>query len=239
MNFYNGGALLGTGTLSGTGVATYSTSGLTTGTDSITATYVPGTGNFSSSTSSILTEVIFGTFSLSATPTSGVVRAPGNAVFAVTVTSQLGFSGPVALSCAGLPADAGCSFSTSPVTLTAGGTATSQMTVTVTTADAALRQPTGLTPAEFTPITTAALLPIELSGFGFLFAAITRRKRLGTARLRLLLVILCSLGVLGLAGCGCPSSTFKTYTVTITGVSPTGAAPTASTSVLLSVGLSN
>ena len=53
VNFYNGATLLGSGTLNGAGVASYSTAGLAVGTYSITAAY-QGTTNDSASTSAAL-----------------------------------------------------------------------------------------------------------------------------------------------------------------------------------------
>ena len=37
--------------------------------------------------------------------------------------------------------------------------------------------------------------------------------------MRLLAIILFSLGILGLTGCGCPSTVFQTYTINITATS--------------------
>ena len=81
-----------------------------------------------------------------------------------------------------------------------------------------------------------AIFPAELTGLGVLFAGIRRRKTLGTQKMRLLLLIVCTLGILGLAGCGCPNTTFKTYTINITGTSLSFPAPAQTTSVVLSVG---
>jgi hypothetical protein len=39
--------------------------------------------------------------------------------------------------------------------------------------------------------------------------------------MRLLAVILFSLGILGLTGCGCPNTVFQTYTINITATSLT------------------
>jgi hypothetical protein len=52
--------------------------------------------------------------------------------------------------------------------------------------------------------------------------------------MRLLALLLCTIGILGLTSCCTTTTAFKTYTVTITGTSPT--AVTQSTTVLLSVG---
>jgi len=54
--------------------------------------------------------------------------------------------------------------------------------------------------------------------------------------MRLLLMIVFSLGILGLVGCGCPNTTFHTYTINITGTSLSFPAPAQTTSVVLSVG---
>lgn len=57
VTFKNGTAVLGTGTLNASGVATFSTGGLTVGIHSITATY-GGNGNFLSSASSPLAQTV-------------------------------------------------------------------------------------------------------------------------------------------------------------------------------------
>jgi hypothetical protein len=54
--------------------------------------------------------------------------------------------------------------------------------------------------------------------------------------IHLLTVILFSLAILGLTGCGCIIATFQTYTITITDTSISFTAPPQSTSVVLSVG---
>ncbi len=112
------------------------------------------------------------------------------------------------------------------------------MTVTTTTADAKLTNPAipQFNPADFAPITAAAVFPVELTGLGVFFAGFRRRKKLGTQKMHLLTVILFSLAILGLTGCGCPSTTYKSYTIVITGTSVNSSAPAQSTSVVLSVG---
>ena len=47
--------------------------------------------------------------------------------------------------------------------------------------------------------------------------------------MRPIAVILFSLGILGLTGCGCPSTVFQTYIINITASSVTFPAPTQST----------
>ncbi len=238
VNFLDGTTVLGTGTLNSAGVATYSTSTLTAGSHSITAAFQANT-NFTAS-SAALTQVMSapaGSFTISASPATQFIKGAGATVYQVTLTSVGAFAGQINLACAGLPADASCTFASNP-TLTAGGTATVAMTVNTTVADAKLVKPATrqLTPADFAPITAAAVFPVELTGLGVFFAGFRRRKKLGTQQMRLLAVILFSLGILGLTGCGCPSTAFQNYTINITATSVSFPAPAQSTSVVLSVG---
>jgi hypothetical protein len=240
VNFLDGATLLGTGTLNGSGVATFSTSALTVGTHNISAAF-QANNNLNASTASlneIITAAPTGNFTITAGPNAPFIKGAGTTVYQVTVTPTGGFSGQVALTCAGLPSDATCTFTTPTVTLTAGSSVTTNMTVTTTAADAKVERPTvsPKTPANMAPITFAAVLPNELTGIGFLFAGLRRRKTLGTQKMRLLLLIVFSLGILGLVGCGCPSTVFKTYTINITGTSVTFPTLVQSASVVLSVG---
>jgi hypothetical protein len=238
VNFSDGTTLLGTGTLNGSGIATFSTTALALGTHSITAAFQANT-NFTAS-SATLTQVMTaptGSFTISASPATQFIKGAGATVYQVTLTSVGAFAGQINLTCSGLPADATCSFASNP-TLTAGATATVAMTVNTTVADAQLRKPAlrNFNPADFAPITAAAVFPVELTGLGIFFAGLRRRKKLGTQKMRLLAIILFSLGILGLTGCGCPSTVFQTYTINITATSVSFTAPAQSTSVLLSVG---
>jgi len=111
------------------------------------------------------------------------------------------------------------------------------MTVNTTVADAQLRKPAIRTsPCGPRAHHAAAVFPVELTGLGVFLAGLRRRKKLGTQKMRLLAIILFSLGILGLTGCGCPSTVFQTYTINITATSVSFTAPAQSTSVILSVG---
>jgi len=220
---------LGSGALNASGVATFTTSALTAGTYTITATYQTST-NYTTSSSAVAQVVTPGSFTVSATPLSQFIRGAGTTVYEITVSSVQGFEGPVTLSCAGLPADATCSFgaASSTVTLAVGGTATTTMTITNTAADARLQAPTlGLpahdTPGGFSPMAFAATFPF---GLGALLAGLARRrrgKRSGEARanhapkIRLLIAILCTAGIVGMVGCACHTSIYQMYTIPVTG----------------------
>jgi MBG domain (YGX type)/Bacterial Ig-like domain (group 3) len=238
VNFSDGTTLLGTGTLNTSGVATFSTTSLAAGTHSITAAFQANT-NFTAS-SATLTQVMTapaGSFTISASPATQFIKGAGTTTYQVNLTSVGTFAGQINLACSGLPADATCSFASNP-TLTAGGAATVAMTVNTTVADAQLRKPAlqNFNPSDLAPVTAATVSPIELTGIGVFFAGLRRRNKLGTLRMRLLAIILFSLGILGLTGCGCPNTVFNTYTINITATSVNFAAPAQSTSVILSVG---
>jgi hypothetical protein len=116
VTFYNGGTILGTGTLNGGGVATLSTSKLPGGTDNVTATY-GAAGNYtgsSSSPSSITINQATQTITFAAIAS----RAYGSAPFAVTASSSAGNSYPVTISVQSGPATIGGG----TVTLTGAGT---------------------------------------------------------------------------------------------------------------------
>jgi MBG domain (YGX type)/Bacterial Ig-like domain (group 3)/NHL repeat len=238
VNFLDGATLLGTGTLNSSGAATFTTSTLAAGTHTINAAFQANT-NFTTSSGS-LAQVVnapAGTFTIAASPATQFIKGAGATVYQVTLTSVGGFAGQINLACSGLPADASCTFASNP-TLTTGGTATVAMTVNTTTADAKLSNPAipHFNPADLAPITAAAVFPVELTGLGVFFAGLRRRKKLGTQKMHLLAVILFSLAILGLTGCGCPSTAFNNYTIVITGTSVSSSAPAQSTSVILSVG---
>ena len=238
VTFSDGATLLGTAVLNSSGVGTFSTTALGLGSHSITAAFVAN-NNFNAS-SATLTQVMTaptGTFTIAASPATQFITGAGATVFQITLTSVGAFAGQVNLGCSGLPSDAACSFASNP-TLSAGGTATVAMTVTTTVADAQLRKPTprNFDPGHLAPITIAATFPVELTGIGVLFAGLRRRRKPGIQKMHLLAIILFSIGILGLAGCACPPTTYQTYTINITATSVSFTAPVQSTSVLLSVG---
>jgi hypothetical protein len=237
VNFSDGTTLLGTATLNSSGVATFSTATLSLGTHSVTAAFQANI-NFTAS-SATLSQVMTaptGSFTISASPATQYIKGAGATIYQVSLTSVGTFAGQIKLACSGLPSDATCSFASNP-TLTDGGTVTVAMTVNTTVADALQSLPLrNFTPADFAPITAPAVFPVELTGLGVFFAGLRRQKKLGTQKMRLMAIILFSLGILGLTGCGCPSTVFQTYTITITATSVTFTAPAQSTSVILSVG---
>ena len=121
---------LGTKTLVGSGVASFSTSALSVGVHAITASY-GGDANSAASVSAVLTETVNGTvatgssFSVSVTGAAKVgVGAMAN--LQVAVAPQTGYMQPVQLSCADLPSEAACTFAAHTIPA-GGGTTTLQL----------------------------------------------------------------------------------------------------------------
>jgi hypothetical protein len=96
MTFYDGGTIIGTGTISG-GVATYTTNALGTATHNITASY-GGDSNYLPAVSAVLSEVIIRT-SATVTLTSSVTPSSyGNLVtFTFTATGVAGLATPTGI----------------------------------------------------------------------------------------------------------------------------------------------
>ena len=239
VTFLSGSTVLGTSAINSSGVAAFTTSALLPGNLTITANY-GGSTNFGASTTTVAQVVTAGSFTLAATPASQFIRGAGSTVYTITATSAQGFTGPITLACAGLPGDAKCTFASPTLTLTAGGAGSTTMTVVNTAADAQLiipPQPTQKPTGRFAPIAFAATLPFEITGLGVLFAGRRRRKALhNSPRLRLLLMLLCAAGLMGLAGCACFTSVYKNYTINVTGNTTVPGVASQTTSVILSVG---
>jgi hypothetical protein len=229
ISFYSGTTLLGTGTLSASGVATYTTSSLAAGADSITAVY-PGNAGFAPSTSPPLSETVNTAYTVTG-PATPVAAAPGGAATFNLSVPPLGgpFDGLVTLSATGLPPGATATFN--PPTVTPGS----------------LGAPTVLTiqlPA-LTANNSARDIPARHTGFpsvpfslGFvLFGAVLGRKRI--PKTLVLVLALASLGVAMslVTGCGggfatTPLTPAGNYTITVTGTSGSFQASTTVTLVV-------
>jgi hypothetical protein len=210
VTFYDGPTSIGTGTLTN-GFATFSTSTLAAGLHNITATYA-GTTTMAVSTSVVLAQQVntslasAGTgFIMTVSPSTFSVGVGSSVSVGVTILELNGFNQPVKLSCAGLPAEATCTFATSTIPATGGST---PLTVTV----AAPHNCNSTTPY-FTAHNETRGLPI-LAGVMFLLFARRRRALKGL----LLAALLCILPAI--TGCGnCTDLGVKpgSYTFTVIG----------------------
>jgi hypothetical protein len=223
VTFSADGAALSCGAvaLSG-GSAQCTTSALAVGSHAMVAAY-SGDSQYGGS-SGALTQVVMvpaaaGNFQVTASPGNQTARGGGQALFTVTVASQDGFAGAIALSCAVAPPGGACTLGQSTLNLAANGTATTMMAVSTTAQDAGLLRGFSLSWGVL-----ALGLPIVRGA--------SRRRRRPRA-----LVLLALLGAAAAAlSCGCPTGHVRVYTVAVTGTSNlTTPAATSSTTVTLAV----
>jgi hypothetical protein len=195
VTFLDGATKLGSGTLNGSGVATYATSSLATGSHSITAQY-GGDTNFAASTSSAVTitvNAIPASFTLGASPTSLPIASSGKtATTTLTVTPSGGFAQQVSFACSGLPSEASCTFAPSTVT-PSGSAATTVLTIS-TTAPSIIKS-SGNDRSSLTGLAAFA-------GLAMLFLTF----RPSGNRMRWLVVLMTLSVAAGLLGCGGGSS---------------------------------
>jgi hypothetical protein len=90
VNFYNGGTLLGAGTLNGVGVATFTTSTLRVGSYSITATYVGDSNDTGSTSAALSLTVSQATTAVRLVTSNSTVQVTGPVSFTATVTGNGG-----------------------------------------------------------------------------------------------------------------------------------------------------
>jgi len=244
VTFLNGTTALGTGTLNGSGQATYSTSSLAAGTYSITAVY-GGDTNDTGSTSSAVSLTVGTTpppppaanFTLTANTGSLSITPGQSGTDTLSVTPENGFNQAVAFACTGLPSEATCSFS--PASVTPSGTAAATTTMTIATT---------------APKTSSRnILPWPFAGGGITLACgllfISRKKRL---RLPRVLSIVLLAGMIGVFMIGCSGGSNSksgggngggggttdsgtpagTSTVTVTATSGSGASATSHTATV-------
>jgi hypothetical protein len=209
VTFYNGSTSLGVGMLSGSGVATLSTTALPAGTDTATATYT-GTGNFAGSSSTAVTLTVgaapvepVGAYTVAANPTTLTIAAGGKGNTTLTFTPTNGYSGTISLSCLNLPANATCAFANSQLTLSGKNQSVNTGLTINTTMQSGKNAPSGTPQSPFSPALFALVFwcPGGLTGLAVLAR---RRKLVKTKRLWHLCLLLAGAWVfaVGLSGCG-------------------------------------
>ncbi len=167
-----------------------------------------------------------GSFTLAATPPEQEIDHTGTVNYPVNLASTGGFTGPISLTCSGLPAGASCAFAPASVTLASGATGSSTMTITATantsnvpTIFSNLRDTQPGSNRGGSPLFAWTMLPLGLFGSGGMLFGARRRRRL----LLLLLPFALLAAALGVTGCAAPNN-YKIYTVTVTGTATSGGA---------------
>ncbi len=139
VTFDDGSVQIGTATVTN-GTATFSTSSLALGAHSLAAYYVVN-GTYTASSSAVTTVTVYAnspdiSLSLSTNSVNLAFGATSSPV-ALQIASRSGLTGTVTLSCAGLPLGVTCSFNPAQPTITAGGQATSSLTLSAASVRAA------------------------------------------------------------------------------------------------------
>jgi hypothetical protein len=204
VSFLSNGAVLGSATVSSSGVATLPISSMSAGSYTLTAQYA-GTSTFDASSSSVISETVNaapaapGVNLALSTPTLMISSStPTSNSVALTLTPVGGYTGTLQMACVTPPAGTSCSFQ--PQTVTVGSTPI-QVGITVQTAGtttAALRSQEPSTPGN-APAVPASILWIP----GLLAAALIGKERKRLPRSGTLLILLLLAGAFGtLTGCG-------------------------------------
>jgi hypothetical protein len=139
VTFDDGKTQIGTATVTN-GTATFSTSSLALGAHSLAAYYVVNS-TYTASSSAASTLTVYAnspdiTLSLSANSVNLAYGATASPV-SLQVASRSGLTGTVTLSCAGSPVGVSCSFNPAQPTITAGGQASSTLTISAASVRAA------------------------------------------------------------------------------------------------------
>jgi sugar lactone lactonase YvrE len=179
-----------------------------------------------------------GSFTLAATPPEQEIDHNGTVNYPVTLTSTGGFTGPISLGCSALPEGVTCAFAPASVTLAAGATGGSVMTITATadttnvpTVFSKLRNAPPTPQNGSSPLLAWTMLPLGLFGSaGGLLASARRRRRL----LLLLVPFALLVAAIGMSGCASPSN-YNIYSVTVTGTGTSGGATITQSSTVVFV----
>ena len=217
--------------LDGTGTANVTLSFSTAGAHRLKAHY-GGDSNFSPGTSNIFTETInagAGDFTLAVTPTSASVRLGLSITFTVTMTSLYGFNQQVNLACVGAEVkETTCAFNPDPVLVAPNTNVDSPpgtSTMTFTTTPPHMPKPSSQTSGR-------RVYAGALAAGALLLIRPRRRSKLG-------ILLLLSLAVLAMQGCGSgpvdPGTPFGTFTFTVTATAANTPAITHSVPVTITV----
>jgi len=221
VTFNEGSTMLGSGTVNASAVATYSTSALAAGSHTITASYGGDTRNLASASSDISVTVWPGPpdFTVSLSPTSSSVKAGKSATTTVMVSSMNGFGSATTLTCTGLPKNSKCNLSSSSVTPSMAGSATSTLTFETNV------KPVGAALASLTDDLGAASRrrkrTFAAAGILALFLLIpsfgSNARKLRRMLLSMIIATVLALGMADLTGCGGGPTTPKgTYSIVVT-----------------------
>jgi hypothetical protein len=195
VSFVSGSTLLGTAPLNANGLATL-TFDPNVGTDAVVAQY-PGDTLFAASNSTPAGVLVAPTiqYTMNITPAIVSLASGDHTTLQIDIVSAANFTDTLSIGCAGLPPSATCTFSTSSIAVSGGGS--SKLSVVLDTGTPLGAGPT----ASLSPHGSAATLACILPG-GALLALLLYRPRRFRKQLSLLMMLL-AIGAIGmLSGCG-------------------------------------
>jgi hypothetical protein len=220
VTFYNGATSLGTATLDASGAATL-TPNLTSGVNyTIDAVYSGDTDHAPSTSQTITISGTSSGFTVAVTPATVTLATSQNATVTVTLTSTASFTDTIGLGCASLPVAVNCHFAAITLTLPAGGSVSTQLTIDTNNplsgGTTAMNRRAGN--GKFS--LAGLFLPLSL-GFGCIFWRLRRRN----ARvLTMFLVLVLTAAAFVASGCNSFSqvtATPGTYVIQVTGTGAT------------------
>ena len=219
VSFKDGSSILATGTLDGTGKASYTTNNLAVGSHSISAAYSGDPSNATSASSVVAITVEDFSLPSSVAPISVTPGTPDTAT--ISVTPEDGFLGTISFTCTTPANMSESSCSATSVQITGPSAVTSTLTVNTT----ASHQTASI--SHQAPRLGSTIAGTVLAGCIWFGMPAFRRRRLGSSIFFLLL-----LGFMGTVGCGGgaaggggsqtdPGTPAGPYTVVLTGTSGT------------------
>lgn len=220
VTFYNGTTSLGMATLSASGVATL-TPNLAAGTNySIDAVYSGDTEHSASTSQTVSISGVSSGFTVTVVPATVTIPASQNATVTVTLTSNGNFADTIGLGCASLPAVVNCHFAAVSLTLPAGGTISTQLTIDTNNplsgGASAMNQR-----AETGKFSLAGLfLPLSL-GFGCIFWRMRRRDVRFLTTVLILVLSVAAFVATGCSGFSQATAAPGTYVIQVTGTGTT------------------
>ena len=225
VTFSDGTTMLGSAPLDSSGVATLTTTGLSSpGTHSITAVYGGDANNLGSTSNAVAVTVNPATFTFSASPTSQTISSGASGSYTLTVTPSGSYTSQISFSCAFSPSSS-ATCAASAVTPNANTTTTTLKISGATPAAAVVRAAN--IGAHSLPPLYGFLMPMGV--IGLFLIAVGRRSEVKQLRRSLLMGTLLLVGVT-LFGCGGsttptqpPTQQPQTYQITITATAPANA----------------
>jgi hypothetical protein len=208
VTFLSGSMVLGTAALDSTGLGTLNVMP-SQGTDTVVVQY-PGDSLFASSTStpSIITVGATVAYTMNITPAKVAMASGDHTTLQINIASANTYADTLDMACAGLPADATCTFSNSSIAI-AGGASVSLSVVLDTGTPLGAGAKASL--ATSSPVAYAWLMP----GAALFGLMLLRRRRAGKLLATVVALLLLATGA-GLTGCGNSLSVEKTTPGTYT-----------------------